>query len=42
MLIFLLGSLAFPLHAQEPWTLERCIRYALEHNTGIRLVMEEK
>ena len=36
MLIFLLGSLAFPLHAQEPWTLERCIRYALEHNTGIR------
>ena len=37
MLIFLLGSLAFPLHAQEPWTLERCIRYGLEHNTGIRL-----
>lgn len=24
------------MHAQEAWPLERCIQYALEHNTGIR------
>ena len=24
------------LQAQEAWPLERCIQYALEHNTGIR------
>ena len=35
-LLILLGSLAFPLPAQEPWTLERCIAYGLAHNTGIR------
>lgn len=36
LLFILLGSLAFPLPAQDSWTLERCIRYGLEHNTGIR------
>ena len=35
-LLILLGSLAFPVPAQEPWTLERCIAYGLAHNTDIR------
>ena len=35
-LLILLGSLVFPLRAQETWTLERCIQYGLVHNTGIR------
>ena len=33
-LILLLAASSLP--AQEAWPLERCIRYALEHNTGIR------
>ena len=28
--------LAAPLPAQDVWPLERCIQYALEHNTGLR------
>ena len=36
LLILLLGSPALPLPAQAPWTLDSCIRYGLEHNTGIR------
>lgn len=35
-LLILLGSIVFPLRAQESWTLERCIEYGLVHNTGIR------
>ncbi|MBR5019657.1 MAG: TolC family protein [Bacteroidales bacterium] len=36
LLLVLLGSFSLPLPAQKPWTLERCIQYGLEHNTGIR------
>ena len=31
----LLLVLAFMMKAQQPWTLQQCIDYAMEHNTGI-------
>jgi len=36
LLTLILLCTAFALPAQDNWPLERCIRYALEHNTGIR------
>ena len=34
--ILLFGALATRLPAQEPWSLDRCIRYALEHNLDLQ------
>ena len=34
--LLLLALPAAPLAAQEPWTLERCIQYGMEHNTGLQ------
>ena len=36
VLTLILSGLAGGLAAQEPWSLDRCIAYGLEHNTGIR------
>lgn len=36
LLALLSGLLATGLAAQEPWPLERCVAYALEHNLDIR------
>ena len=36
LLALLPGLLATGLAAQEPWPLERCVAYALEHNLDIR------
>ena len=35
--ILLFGALATRLPAQEPWSLDRCIRYALEHNLDLQV-----
>jgi outer membrane protein len=32
-----LAAWAFPLRAQENWSLDRCIQYALEHNLDVQL-----
>lgn len=34
--IILLDLAALPLLAQETWTMNRCIQYAVEHNNGVR------
>lgn len=34
--ILLFGAWTSPLPAQEPWPLERCIQYALEHNLDLQ------
>ena len=34
--IILLDLVALPLLAQETWTMNRCIQYAVEHNNGVR------
>ncbi|GAB6950013.1 TolC family protein [Hoylesella timonensis 4401737 = DSM 22865 = JCM 15640] len=34
--IILLDLAALPLLAQESWTMNRCIQYAVEHNNGVR------
>lgn len=35
ILIIVLLAVAFTMRAQQPWTLQQCIDYALEHNVGI-------
>lgn len=39
IIAFGLGSL--PLLAQGPWTMDRCIQYAVEHNNGVRTQLLE-
>lgn len=36
LLSLLLAAIALPLSGQTPWSLERCVEYALQHNIGIR------
>ena len=42
LFVFLLGISLFSLHGQElethqgPWTMDECIRYAIEHNNGVK------
>ena len=33
--MIVLLAVAFTMRAQQPWTLQQCIDYAMEHNTGI-------
>lgn len=35
ILIIVLLAVAFTMRAQQPWTLQQCIDYAMEHNVGI-------
>lgn len=35
ILMIVLLAVAFTMRAQQPWTLQQCIDYALEHNVGI-------
>ncbi len=35
ILMIVLLAVAFTMRAQQPWTLQQCIDYAMEHNTGI-------
>lgn len=39
LIIILLSSLAFTAHAQEKWSLERCIDYAFDNNLQIKQQM---
>ena len=36
LLLLTFSLFATTLPAQDVWPLERCIQYALEHNTGLR------
>lgn len=35
ILMIVLLAVAFTMRAQQPWTLQQCIDYAMEHNVGI-------
>lgn len=35
ILMIVLLAMAFTMRAQQPWTLQQCIDYAMEHNVGI-------
>lgn len=35
ILMIVLLAVAFTMRAQQPWTLQQCIDYAMKHNTGI-------
>ena len=37
MLLALAAPSVLPARAQEAWTLERCMQYAVEHNHDVRL-----
>lgn len=31
-----IGAMCMPVHAQQAWTLKKCIDYAIEHNLTIK------
>ena len=35
LMILALFAVVFSVNAQQPWTLQQCIDYAMEHNVGI-------